>query len=110
MLLTFFLAVIGWIVFRSATITDSAQYIKGICDASLFCVPWIKTINSFALLVFSVLLMLGIEWLQRDNEHGLSLNGKLKQPLVRWCVYLLITLMVFVLQSNKAVQFIYFQF
>ena len=110
MLLTFFMAVIGWIVFRSATITDSAQYIKGICDASLFCVPWIKTINSFALLVFSVLLMLGIEWLQRDNEHGLSLNGKLKQPLVRWCVYLLITLMVFVLQSNKAVQFIYFQF
>jgi len=110
MLLTFFLAVIGWIVFRSATITDSAQYIKGICDASLFCVPWIKTINSFALLVFSVLLMLGIEWLQRDNEHGLSLNGKLKQPLVRWCVYLLITLMVFVMQSNKAVQFIYFQF
>ena len=110
MLLTFFLAVIGWIVFRSATITDSAQYIKGICDASLFCVPWIKTINSFALLVFSVLLMLGIEWLQRDNEHGLSLDGKLKQPLVRWCVYLLITLMVFVMQSNKAVQFIYFQF
>ena len=110
MLLTFFLAVIGWIVFRSATITDSAQYIKGICDASLFCVPWIKTINSFVLLVFSVLLMLGIEWLQRDNEHGLSLNGKLKQPLVRWCVYLLITLMVFVMQSNKAVQFIYFQF
>ena len=110
MLLTFFWAVIGWIVFRSATITDSAQYIKGICDASLFCVPWIKTINFFALLVFSVLLMLGIEWLQRDNEHGLSLNGKLKQPLVRWCVYLLITLMVFVLQSNKAVQFIYFQF
>ncbi len=109
-LLTFFLATIGWIIFRSATISDSVHYIVGICDASLFSVPWMKTVNSFVLLVGSILMMLVIEWLQRNNEHGLSLNKTLTHPLVRWGLYLLITLMVFVLQSNKAVQFIYFQF
>ena len=109
-LLTFFLATIGWIIFRSATISDSIHYIVGICDASLFSVPWMQTVNSFVLLVGSILMMLGIEWLQRNNEHGLSLNKTLARPLVRWGLYLLITLMVFVLQSNKAVQFIYFQF
>ena len=109
-LLTFFLAVIGWIIFRSATISDSVHYIVGLCDASLFSVPWMKTVNSFVLLVGSILMMLVIEWLQRNNEHGLSLNKTLTHPLVRWGLYLLITLMVFVLQSNKAVQFIYFQF
>lgn len=109
-LLTFFLAVIGWIIFRSATISDSVHYIVGICDASLFSVPWMKTVNSFVLLVGSILMMIVIEWLQRNNEHGLSLNKTLARPLVRWGLYLLITLMVFVLQSNKAVQFIYFQF
>lgn len=109
-LLTFFLATIGWIIFRSATISDSIHYIVGICDASLFSVPWMKTVNSFVLLVGSILMMLVIEWLQRNNEHGLSLNKTLTHPLVRWGLYLLITLMVFVLQSNKAVQFIYFQF
>ena len=109
-LLTFFLAVIGWIIFRSATISDSVHYIVGLCDASLFSVPWMKTVNSFVLLVGSILMMLVIEWLQRNNEHGLSLNKKLARPLVRWGLYLLVTLMVFVLQSNKAVQFIYFQF
>ncbi len=109
-LLTFFLATIGWIIFRSATISDSVHYIVGICDASLFSVPWMQTVNSFVLLVGSILMMLGIEWLQRNNEHGLSLNKTLARPLVRWGLYLLITLMVFVLQSNKAVQFIYFQF
>ena len=109
-LLTFFLATIGWIIFRSATISDSIHYIVGICDASLFSVPWMKTVNSFVLLVGSILMMLVIEWLQRNNEHGLSLNKTLTHPLVRWGSYLLITLMVFVLQSNKAVQFIYFQF
>ena len=110
MLLTFFLAVIGWIIFRSATISDSVHYIVGMCDASLFSVPWMKTVNSFVLLVGSILMMIVIEWLQRNNEHGLSLNKKLARPLVRWGLYLLVTLMVFVLQSNKAVQFIYFQF
>ena len=110
MLLTFFLAVIGWIIFRSATISDSVHYIVGLCDASLFSVPWMKTVNSFVLLVGSILMMIVIEWLQRNNEHGLSLNKKLARPLVRWGLYLLVTLMVFVLQSNKAVQFIYFQF
>lgn len=109
-LLTFFLATIGWIIFRSATISDSIHYILGICDTSLFSVPWMKTVNSFVLLVGSILMMLGIEWLQRNNEHGLSLNKTLTHPLVRWGLYLLVTLMVFVLQSNKAVQFIYFQF
>ncbi len=109
-LLTFFLAVIGWIIFRSATISDSVHYIVGMCDASLFSVPWMKTVNSFVLLVGSILMMIVIEWLQRNNEHGLSLNKTLARPLVRWGLYLLITLMVFVLQSNKAVQFIYFQF
>ena len=109
-LLTFFLATIGWIIFRSATISDSVHYIVGICDASLFSVPWMKTVNSFVLLVGSILMMLVIEWLQRNNEHGLSLNKTLARPLVRWGLYLLVTLMVFVLQSNKAVQFIYFQF
>ncbi len=110
MLLTFFLAVIGWIIFRSATISDSVHYIVGLCDASLFSVPWMKTVNSFVLLVGSILMMIVIEWLQRNNEHGLSLNKTLARPLVRWGLYLLVTLMVFVLQSNKAVQFIYFQF
>jgi D-alanyl-lipoteichoic acid acyltransferase DltB (MBOAT superfamily) len=109
-LLTFFLAVIGWIIFRSATISDSVHYIVGLCDASLFSVPWMQTVNSFVLLVGSILMMIVIEWLQRNNEHGLSLNKKLARPLVRWGLYLLVTLMVFVLQSNKAVQFIYFQF
>ena len=109
-LLTFFLAVIGWIIFRSATISDSVHYIVGLCDASLFSVQWMKPVNSFVLLVGSILMMIVIEWLQRNNEHGLSLNKKLARPLVRWGLYLLVTLMVFVLQSNKAVQFIYFQF
>ena len=109
-LLTFFLAVIGWIIFRSATISDSVHYIVGLCDASLFSVPWMKTVNSFVLLVGSILMMIVIEWLQRNNEHGLSLDKTLARPLVRWGLYLLVTLMVFVLQSNKAVQFIYFQF
>ena len=109
-LLTFFLAVIGWIIFRSATISDSVHYIVGLCDASLFSVPWMKTVNSFVLLVGSILMMIVIEWLQRNNEHGLSLHKTLARPLVRWGLYLLVTLMVFVLQSNKAVQFIYFQF
>ena len=111
MLLTFFLVVIGWIIFRAPGMPTVLHYLQGMCQLGtlrasyrFFTSPEMWPTNLF------IVVMLGVEWLQRDNEHGLSINGKLKQPLVRWCVYLLITLMVFVLQSNKAVQFIYFQF
>ena len=110
MLLTFFLAMIGWVVFRSAGIHDFVSYMKGVCDVSLFSMPWYQTKNMLALMLGSIVLMLLVEWLQRTKEHGLAFGNNPKYTFVRWSVYFIIALMVFVLQSPKTTQFIYFQF
>ena len=110
MLVTFFLAVIGWIIFRSAHIHDFLRFLSGVCDASLFTMPWFQTMNSLLLMVGSALLMLLVEWIQRTKEHGLAFGGNPKYELVRMAFYLMITLMVFVLQAPRTTQFIYFQF
>ena len=110
LLLTFFLAMVGWIVFRSETIPDAMLYIKRLCDASLFSVPWMKTVNSMVLLVGSILIMSGVEWLQRNKDHGLSFGYDRRHAWLRWCVYVAVALMVFILQPQQVTQFLYFQF
>ena len=110
MLLTFFLAMFGWIIFRAQSIGQAWEYICGIADNSLFCMPWYRTINTFCVLIGSILIMLSVEWLQREKNHGLDFDSRPKSAFVRWSIYLAVALLVFILQSSKATQFIYFQF
>ena len=110
MFLTFFLVVIGWIVFRAESIGMAWEYVCGMSNNSLLSFPWYPTRNTLFLMVFSILLMLAVEWLQRSKAHGLEFGNDSRYRWVRWCIYLIVTLMVFVLQSSKATQFIYFQF
>ena len=110
MFLTFFLVVFGWIVFRAESIGMAWEYVCGMSNNSLLRFPWYPTRNTLFLMVFSILLMLAVEWLQRSKAHGLEFGNGSRYRWVRWCIYLIVTLMVFVLQSSKATQFIYFQF
>ena len=110
MFLTFFLVVFGWIVFRAESIGMAWEYVCGMSNNSLLSFPWYPTRNTLFLMVFSILLMLAVEWLQRSKAHGLEFGNDSRYRWVRWCIYLIVTLMVFVLQSSKATQFIYFQF
>ena len=110
MFLTFFLVVFGWIVFRAESIGMAWEYVCGMSNNSLLRFPWYPTRNTLFLMVFSILLMLAVEWLQRSKAHGLEFGNDSRYRWVRWCIYLIVTLMVFVLQSSKATQFIYFQF
>ena len=55
MLTTFMLAVIGWIIFRAESITQAWEYMCGMCDASLFSVPWLK-IREFYIPLFTSII------------------------------------------------------
>ena len=108
MLLTFFLAVIGWIIFRAESIGQAWEYVCGICDASIITVP-IKKKLSLICITF-VFVMLVVEWLQRDKLHGLN-QIPIKSRIVRWFIYMVIiyyTLLYFI--GGEAEEFIYFQF
>lgn len=108
MLLTFMLVVIGWIIFRAESIGQAWGYVCGIFDASLLSVPWLKTRTYYIPLFSYILIMLAVEWLQRDKQHGLDLQ-KVRSSIFKYVIYYVI--LGFILYNcNPQQTFIYFQF
>lgn len=107
MLLTFFLAVIGWIIFRAESIGQAWEYVGGICDASLFSIPYLKPQNYFTPLFVIILII--IEWCQRNKEHALTLYG-VRNSWLRKAFYAALIITIVLFNTGFGSQFIYFQF
>lgn len=102
---TFFLTVIGWIIFRSETISDSYAYIVSLFDLSLFTLPDIKHFVHPVLLIISVFILIIMEWINRSQSHAMY---GIKPVYLIPLSYLLIGLIFFNIGNESA--FIYFQF
>ena len=105
MLLTFFLAVFGWIIFRAESIGQAWAYVCGICNRSLFTLP---EVNGYTTLGLNILLLIFVEWIQRDKAFMLDLSS-IKKGYLRWGIYLVVLLDLFAF-GGHATNFIYFQF
>jgi len=104
---TFFLAVIGWVIFRSESLGQAIGFLQHLFSPSIVNVGGLDCLGTLLL----CLLMLGVEWLQRDKEHALQMDGVkfFTSPFVRYAVYL--ALLVIIIHFTGEVQtFIYFQF
>lgn len=105
--LTFFLAVIGWIIFRCESITQAIGYLSAMVSNNFF--------DSSMLVGKQCLLygflLLACEWLQRDKEHALQIpsKGLFRYSLVRYGIYMAIVYIMF-MYSGTVQTFIYFQF
>ena len=107
MLLTFVLVVIGWIIFRAESITQAWEYFGGMCNMSLFSVPWLMDKRFYQPLFFFIAVMLVVEWLLRNKNHGFQLPAMPR--VLNWTVYfaLVVAMLLF---GGHAENFIYFQF
>ena len=103
--LTFFLAVIGWIIFRAESMTQAADYLY-----CMFTNPIIGD-RIFGKWVVCGSILLFIEWQQRDKQHALQFTGcKLfRYRWVRWLVYYILLVLIMQNIGNEQT-FIYFQF
>ena len=105
---TFFLIVLGWIIFRSDNITMAFNYITRIFtipDFNLSVILWAKKVSFF------IALTIAAEWLQRKKKHVLDIEPKgiLKYHATRIALYATIFATIFYF-SGKIQTFIYFQF
>ena len=105
MLVTFALAVVGWIIFRATGMKTLMAWMTGICDSSLFSMPLM--IENSVMLFISICIMLLVEWINRNKEHGLQLAVRYKwlrlliyYVLIFWCIF----------NMGQEQTFIYFQF
>lgn len=102
MLLTFILAALGWILFRSQNIGEAVDFF-----AALFSSGHLGANFPMRTLTF-VAILLVVEWLQRKREHGLDMTG-VHNGVVRYFCYLSVLTLIFVFGVFNET-FIYFQF
>ncbi len=107
MLLTFVLVIIGWIVFRAPSMAVAWEYLYGMFTRFTFTLP---AHGNDPLIYIGILLL--VEWLQRDRQHGLQLDtdrGVFRYRVVRWTLYYALFITTFLLAGDQE-EFIYFQF
>ena len=105
-LLTFVLAVFGWIIFRAESMNQAVDFFTSMCSGGFFKGP---VYGQQELILCAILIV--IEWLQRDKQHALQFGDiKLFQSrLARWGFYYLI-LVAIAYFAGASQTFIYFQF
>jgi hypothetical protein len=105
--------VFGWIIFRSVGIPSFVSYLHGMCQFDtlrafylFFCPTEVFPANIF------IIIMLVVEWLQRNKQHGLEMGGGIVRFwYVRWIIYLLLIVScIFAISFVGKSDFIYFQF
>jgi D-alanyl-lipoteichoic acid acyltransferase DltB (MBOAT superfamily) len=104
-LLTFLLAAVGWVVFRSADMAEAVAYLQRM--ASTFSSLDFGTIAHGKRTLLWCLLLVAVEWLQRRREHPLQVDAL--PVAVRWGVYYLLFFVTFFARGEEQT-FIYFQF
>lgn len=103
-IITFFLVVIGWVFFRASSISMALEYIKNIFSKSLFQTPEFLSKTT----VIVILLLMAVEWIQRDKQHALQLE-QVKSSFLRCSIYYVVLVLIYFCAGTQQA-FIYFQF
>ena len=111
-LLTFMLAVFGWIIFRAETITQAWEYVCGMMQFGTlrasyrFFLP-----NEYIVYPTNlyIIAMIVVEWLQRNKQHGLEVLNTNKHKWLRVIFYYALVWMI-IQNAGTEQTFIYFQF
>jgi D-alanyl-lipoteichoic acid acyltransferase DltB (MBOAT superfamily) len=107
-LITFFLVVFGFVIFRANSLVDSYYFIKKIFSISLFSRPYIGGMARVIVFsLFSIVVLIVVEWINRHEEYGLKILPQKK--LGRWAIYIIVTILIIEMGGNQQ-EFIYFQF
>ena len=109
MLLTFLLAVIGWILFRADSIEQAFMYYQQMLGG-LFSseAPTITAPIDAWVIAVSVALMTVVEWINRNEPHEYF-----RQPhcrAIRWAGYIVLLFLIGAYMVTNEMPFIYFQF
>lgn len=108
MLLTFVLVTIGWIIFRAPSLPDAWDVCCNICSSTLWSAPYVLPMQEMLFLAIGIIIMIGVEWLQRNEAHGLVLNRMTSRAL-RYAIYIVLITMI-LWNGEPGDAFIYFQF
>lgn len=105
MTITFLLAVVGWIIFRSDNMDMTLLYFERLCTPQLWDMPYL---TNKVFIFLPLLIMIGMEWFNRTENYGLAVRG-IHNKAVRYCIYFILSLLI-IINMGPQQNFIYFQF
>ena len=109
MALTFSLTTLAWVFFRAEDIHHAIAYLSNIIHHSTITIPELITPKlEMVYTLLCIVILLLIEWINREKKHGLDINRYNKKN--RWAHYFIIIIMIITFGSFNQNTFIYFQF
>jgi D-alanyl-lipoteichoic acid acyltransferase DltB (MBOAT superfamily) len=107
MIITFLLVMFGWMIFRAESMTQFQDIIRALFANEFFDSSQIYG-KTFLL---NVIVLLFIEWLQRNKQHTLQLpnNWLFQHQSARWALYVMFYLYI-ITATGYSQTFLYFQF
>ena len=108
--ITFGLTVLLWVFFRSESVSAAFVYFDGIFNRSLFTLPTFYARSKTVLILVFILVMIGVEWCSRANQHGLDNFGFSWSRWRRWSFYSLLIFVIGMYAVMGEKPFLYFQF
>ncbi|HEY5124271.1 MAG TPA: MBOAT family O-acyltransferase [Ignavibacteria bacterium] len=105
-IITLLILILTWIFFRAESITHALSFLKMIFTEFSFSIPPIVANNKKLILL--VVLFIFFEWIQRNDEYALQLNG-IKYSFIRKIAYYTVIVLTIIFSGNKET-FIYLQF
>lgn len=107
MLVTFTFSTLAWVFFRAVSIQQALVYFNGMLTPSLFQLPTLSIDTLVA--IFSISVLVVVEWLGREGSYALERVGALKSRPVRWAIYYAVLSLVIAFGVSSQA-FVYFQF
>ena len=109
MLLTFAMACFAWIFFRARDLDQAFTVIGRMLSGSLFEAPEVSSTLTLSISLFGILTVLVLEWIGRERQYGLQMDGRGTKPL-RYALYYTLIIAIIVCAPLGGGEFIYFQF
>ncbi|MCQ2959916.1 MAG: MBOAT family protein [Bacteroidales bacterium] len=106
---TFILVVLGWILFRSATINDAWHYLINMCNFDVWKASYLYFMYPSHFGNIFALILLAIEWMQKEKTHALELSS-VNSVFLRWIIYFAVIFTIIFFKAYEKNPFIYFQF
>ena len=117
MTITFLIISFSWIFFRAESISHALDYIRRIASinaynnwagSSISSKKFLEVIEILPILLFFFII---IEWAQREKQHALYFSSNTSvSKVVRRCLYVISSVLIFGFWFYNKQEFIYFAF
>jgi alginate O-acetyltransferase complex protein AlgI len=109
MAMTFAMACFAWIFFRSRSMGEAFAVIDRILSPSILSMPELVAPRILAFSLLGIGITVLFEWINRERQYGLQMDGRGGRPM-RYALYYGLIAIIIVCAPLGGGEFIYFQF